>query len=427
MGFELPVVSAVMARLRHPEIHLAAYGGIVFPLALLIEAPVIMLLAASTALSRNWDSYLCLRRFMLQLAGILTVLHILAAFTPLYDLVAVDVLGVPEQILEPGRMGLMLMTPWTASIAIRRFQQGVLIRSGWTRIIGLGTTIRLLTNMSVLFIGLAIGTLPGIVVGTAGISLGVISEAIFIHIQVQPLLKTMRTNRIQTEQVMTLNELLTFYIPLAMTPLVALSALPIGSASMSRMPNPMDSLAVWPVLMGLVFILRSVGIAYQEVVVALLEHPDGLRMLWRFAMIVGASTTSLLIIIAATPLARMWFSMIGGLSPTLTNLGSQAIWLTIFLPALGVIESVFHGILVQGKHTKGVTEGVLVYLVTYSGCVVTGAYYGQITGLYVSLGGMILGLIFQALWLWRKCLIVAQPSFTPSVPLKASPSKCSLM
>ena len=30
MGLELPAVSAVMARLADPEIHLAAYGGVVF-------------------------------------------------------------------------------------------------------------------------------------------------------------------------------------------------------------------------------------------------------------------------------------------------------------------------------------------------------------------------------------------------------------
>ena len=57
MGIELPLVAAVMARFPEPDINLAAYGGIVFPLALIIEAPIIMLLAASTALSWGlWDS-----------------------------------------------------------------------------------------------------------------------------------------------------------------------------------------------------------------------------------------------------------------------------------------------------------------------------------------------------------------------------------
>ena len=40
MGAELPLLSAVMARMLNPEINLAAYGGVVFPLALLIESPM---------------------------------------------------------------------------------------------------------------------------------------------------------------------------------------------------------------------------------------------------------------------------------------------------------------------------------------------------------------------------------------------------
>ncbi len=57
MGLEQPLVGAVIARLAEPTINLAALGGVVFPVALIIEAPVIMLLAASTALSKDWASY----------------------------------------------------------------------------------------------------------------------------------------------------------------------------------------------------------------------------------------------------------------------------------------------------------------------------------------------------------------------------------
>ena len=57
MGIELPLLSAVVARLANPEVNLGAYGGVVFPLALLIEAPIIMLLTASTKLSRDPVSY----------------------------------------------------------------------------------------------------------------------------------------------------------------------------------------------------------------------------------------------------------------------------------------------------------------------------------------------------------------------------------
>src|SRR5512139_1627414 len=115
MGAELPALSAVVARLADPETNLAAYGGVIFPLALIIESPIIMLLAASTALSKDMASYLKIRRFMMISGALLTMLHVLIAFTPLYYVVVVNILGVPQEIVEPARLGLMIMLPWTWS------------------------------------------------------------------------------------------------------------------------------------------------------------------------------------------------------------------------------------------------------------------------------------------------------------------------
>jgi len=326
MGIELPIVSAVMARLADPEIHLAAYGGVVFPIALIIEAPVIMLLAASTALSRDWTSYVFLRRFMFRMSGVLTILHILVAFSPLYDVVVADVLHVPEPIREPARLGLMLMTPWTGAIAIRRFQQGVMIRYGQTRSIGLGTALRLFVNISILGCGLYWGTIPGIIVTTVAVSFGVLTEAVVVNRLVQPLLLKMQADQNTVPLPLTMSRLLRFYVPLAMTSFLALIALPIGSAALSRMPRALESLAVWPVMAGLSFTLRSLGLAFQEVVVALIGYPGAKKILGRFAVVLGLTTSSLLLLIAATPLARVWFGDIAGLSPELTELGRQAIW-----------------------------------------------------------------------------------------------------
>src|SRR5215216_839408 len=112
---------------------LAADGGVVFPLSLIIESPIIMLLAASTALRRDWASYVKLRRFMMRVGFILTAIHVLVAFTPLYDIVVSGLLGADLEIAGPARIGLMIMTPWTWSIAYRRFNHGVLIRFNHSR------------------------------------------------------------------------------------------------------------------------------------------------------------------------------------------------------------------------------------------------------------------------------------------------------
>ena len=169
MGLELPAINIVLSRLIDPEIHLAAYGSLVFPLALLIEAPIIMLLAASTALCSDWETYRAVRRFMHVLSAAMTGLHALIAFTPLYGLIARHVLLAPEPIIEPGRIGLMLMLPWTWAIAYRRFNQGVLIRFGHSLTVGLGTIVRLLAICTALAVGYAIGTLQGTAIATIAV------------------------------------------------------------------------------------------------------------------------------------------------------------------------------------------------------------------------------------------------------------------
>lgn len=236
MSLELPALSAFVARLPDPEINLAAYGGVVFPLALIIESPVIMFLAASTALSKDWNSFARLRRYMHTISVVLTALHILVAFTPLFDFIVRGVLGAPSEIVEPARIGFRIMTPWTWSIAFRRFHQGVLIRFNRSRSVGAGTIIRLGSNLVVLLIGFRIGTLAGIVVATSAVAAGVVAEAIFAGLVVQPVLHGDLKQAPEVSPILTRRAFLSFYLPLILTSLLTLLVNPIGSAALSRMP-----------------------------------------------------------------------------------------------------------------------------------------------------------------------------------------------
>jgi hypothetical protein len=405
MGLELPALSAVVARLANPEINLAAYGGVVFPLAMIIESPIIMLLAASTALSKDWDSYLKMRRFMMNAGAVLTALHVVIAFTPLYYFVVVNLIGAPQEIIEPARIGLMIMTPWTWSIAYRRFNQGVLIRFGHSNTVGLGTVVRLSANIVVLALGFLVGTVPGIVVATSAVSMGVMSEALFVGVRVRPILRNLEQIAPRGEP-LTLWSFLHFYVPLAMTSLLMLLVQPIGSAAISRMPNALESLAVWPVVAGLLFLLRSVGIAYNEVVVALLDEPDAVENLRRFARILALCLTFVLLLVVATPLAMLWFGGLSGLPPSLANLAQSSVWLALLLPAFSVLQSWYQGTLVYSRRTRGVTEAMVIALIVSSAILWAGVAWGQATGLYVAQAAFTVGGLAQMLWLWRRSRII---------------------
>jgi hypothetical protein len=401
MGLELPLVSAMMARMPEPTLGLAAYGGIVFPIALLIESPIIMLLTASTALSRDRQAYGLIRNFMLITAGGLTLLHVLVAFTPLYDVVANDILGVPPEIRDPGRWGLQIMTPWTLSIAYRRFQQGVLIRFGRSRMVGLGTAVRLGANVVVLVVGWAIGTIPAIVVGTAAVALGVISEALFAALSVKPILENELPDDSGSAP-LTLPAFLRFYMPLAITPILLFLGMPLASGAMSRMPRPIESLAVWPVINGLVFSLRSTTFALSEVTVAMLERPHAIQALRRFTHLLAMSVTGVLLVIVATPLGAAWFGRVSALEPELAALGTLGLWFGLLQPGFSAYMNFYQGVIVHSRRTRAVTEAMGVFLVITGLVMVAGIAFAQVAGLYVAVAAFTIGGAAHVGWLrWR--------------------------
>jgi hypothetical protein len=420
MALELPALSAVVARLPMPEVNLAAYGGVVFPLALIIESPIIMLLAASTALSTNWDSYVKVRRFMVRMSIALTALHLLITLTPLYYVVVEGIIGAPPEIVEPARIGMLLMTPWSPAIAYRRFHQGVLIRFDRSWAVGVGTAIRLLANGSVLALGLWVQVVPGIIVATTAISAGVLSEAVFSGVIARPVISGPLRAAPPPEEPLTFAAFMAFYIPLAATSLINLLNQPIGSAALSRMPLPLESLAIWPVLNGILFIYRSPGFAINEVVVALFERRGAIYALRRVVLGLAVVVTALMLVMAATPLAGIWFGTVSALPPDLASIATRAFWLALPMPLFSLLRNYYQGVIVSSKRTRAVTEAVVIYLVSIITGLAVGVALNTVTGLFVGVAVFTLAEGLQVLWLaWRsrqERAAARAASVTPVIP-----------
>ncbi len=401
MTVEQPAVSAIIARLATPTVNLAAWGSVVYPLSLIIESPIIMLLAASTALSQDWASYLRLRRFMMWTSALLTIIHALVAFTPLYDVVVGRLIGAPAALMAPARIGLQWMLPWTWSIAYRRFHQGILIRCGRSRAIGLGTVVRLTADGLVLAVGYVLRW-PGTVVAGAAIAAGVITEALYVGVMVQPVLRGPLHAAPPVTPALTWRAFGAFYVPLMLTSLLQLLVRPLGSAALSRMPEALASLAVWPVVASLIFMLQSMGTAYNEVVVALLDEPQTAPALRRFAGLLIVATSTLLLLVAATPLAGFWFARVSALPPELAARAQRAVWLGLPMPAFTVLQSWFQGHLLHRRHTRGITESVALYLVVSNVLLWAGVAWQGMGGLTVGLTAFTVGATVQIAWLWLR-------------------------
>ncbi len=176
MAVEGPFLAAVIARLPDPKFNLAAYG-VAFAFAVLMEAPVIMLMSAATALVEDRPSYRRLRNFANGLNAAATALLLLVLIPTVHAGLVRDLLGLPPRVADLTYGALWLFLPWPAAIGYRRFLQGVLIRSGRTRLVALGTVVRL-AAMAMAAAVFAFGLrLEGAWVGAAALSAGVCAEA----------------------------------------------------------------------------------------------------------------------------------------------------------------------------------------------------------------------------------------------------------
>lgn len=400
MGLEMPVVSAVIARLADPELHLAAYGGVVFPVALIVEAPVIMLLAASVALARDVASYRLIYRFMMWIGAGLTLLHALLAFTPLFDLVLVPLFDPPAGVVEPARLGLKIMLPWTWAIGYRRFMQGLLIRFGRSHHVSIGTALRLVSVAAVSLAAAFLLGAEGIVAATAAIAVGVTLEAVYSAVAARPVVTGPLRAAQPVTPPLTHPGFMRFFLPLVLTSLLSLVVQPIGSAAMARMPMALESLAVWPVASGLLFILRSLGFALNEVVVALLDRPGAYRALRRFSLLLSGALLSVTALVAFTPLATFWFADLSGLPPALTALATLGLAWALPWPVLDVVRNLVQGVAVHTRRTGVISWSMVVFLGVTGAALAVGVALQRFPALPVAMVAFVAATAAQVAWLW---------------------------
>lgn len=372
MSVEGPLLAAIIARLPDPKFNLAAYG-VAFSFALIIEAPVIMMMSASTALVKDWQSFLKLKKFTYFLSGILTLLLLLILIPPIFNFITQTLIGLPPNVSHLTHIAMLILTPWPGAIGYRRFYQGILIRNNLTRRVAYGTVIRLVTVLATSFSFYFWFEVPGVVVGASALSAGVLMEGIASRLMVNSLLQKLKTYQPDQEnqEELTYWDITKFYYPLALTPMIALGIHPVITFFMGQARFSIESLAVFPVINSLVFIFRAFGLSYQEVSISLMGNKaEGYIPLRNFAFILGVFVVSTLSLIAFTPLSGIWFGEISGLSAELTRFAKLPTQILAIIPGFSVWLSFQRAVLVYFRKTPPITwatviefSGILIFLI----------------------------------------------------------------
>ena len=413
MAVEGPYLAAIIARLPDPTANLAAFG-VAFAFAIIIESPVIMLMSASTALVEDGQSYRALRRFTYGLASILTVTQIIVLLPPVFNTIA-QALALPADVTRLTHGGLAILLPWPAAIAYRRFRQGLLIRQNLTRRVAYGTVIRLVAMSMTAIVAFHTSSLPGAYIGTLALSVAVVVEATVSRLMTRTAVSNVLARPRAPERMASLRlvSLIRFYMPLGLTSFIALSIQPIVTFFMGQSRFALESLAVLPVIHGLTFIFRAIGLSYLEVAIALLgkrrEHFAKLR---NFAYLLAVISTAGLSAIAFTPLNEVWFHTISGLTLTLTAFARLPIQVLAIFPTLSVGLHLMRAVLVHAHQTRPITWATVAELLTVTGVLVITIVHMDFVGAVAASVAILVGRIVGVACLFpaSRTILNAEPS-----------------
>lgn len=393
MASEGPFLAAIIARLADPTFNLAAHG-VAFAIAILIEAPVIMLMSASASMVKDRASLRKLRNFSRGLFLGTTVLLMVVLIPPVYDLLMRSLMGVPDRVADITYGALWFFLPWPSAIGYRRFLQGVLIKAGKTKLVAYGTFIRLIGMTTAALLGYFALEMPGAWVGALALGSGVTIEAIAARFMAANTVREIESGAWDRDDVedISYREIASFYFPLALTSMIGLTVQPLLTFFMGRSIAPVESLAVFPVVHSISFFFRSMGLAYQDTAIALLgDGFENFEELRSFGIKLGLATSSGLALVAFTPLSDLYFVTVSGLTPRLAEFALTPTRVIVLLPAMSVLLSMQRAILVERRRTHHITAASAIEVATVAAAFVALGFGFGLVGATAAFGAFFAG------------------------------------
>lgn len=347
-----PLLQGVLSRLPNPEISIAAYG-LIFSIGTVLEAPIVPLLSTSTALSRSRQSVQQLQRFTFILSAFTVTCQALFSLTPLYYTVVVPLINIPAELVEPVRVGMSLMIPWSAFVGLRRNMQGILIRNDLTKHISTGTFLRII-SVFLAAVGLAAFTrMQGGAIAALTHTFGTLVEVIYIAIVVQPVKREKYGQDIPQPEIepLRMGYLFRFHLPLYASSMLFFFNQPLVAAALARSPQPTLALAAWPVLNGLLSVVRSPITAFPEATIGLLDRQGSRKALQKFALFLSGGTILVFLAMVYTPLREVYFGWMLNIPDELLTLAlSGAAW-AMLICLTGPYDAYLRGVVTSSGQT----------------------------------------------------------------------------
>jgi hypothetical protein len=359
MAFSYTAVMAGLNRTLQPAVAVAAYA-LAFNLAVVIEAPIVMLRQTVLVLVNTPEDLRLLSRLAAAMALALCGLQALLAIGPWGMYVLGHWLGIPSALLGPTQVALAGLLPLQILSAIRYVCHGLLLRAKQTHFISLGMGARVLTTTLVIPVLLHWPGLGSLLASTA-LVLGMVVETVIDVWRARVAGGTHQTSVGDAVPLTTVG-VVSFLGPLAAMGVVECLAAPVRNAGLARATQPELVLAAFSLTWTIVSMVIPPLQNLHQVAVVFGTESRAWASIRRFFFWVAVVATAIAALLGWSPLGQWILEAVLGASAEIVDAATQNLrWLTP-LPALLVVGDFIIGKMLIARRTTVLVAGKLANL-----------------------------------------------------------------
>ena len=345
-----PLLNAMLARSVEPE---AAIGGyaIALSIMMLVALPQLRIQQLTLVFLEDQASLWRIRVFVGVFAGLGGVVALLAAFTPIRDLLLDVVFATEGSLRDQTRLALIALVPFPVLAVIRTHLYGTALRINRPRLIWIGTGTGAAT---VMLVGLGISAVDanaGSPIAAIAVSAGAAAETVvLLWATNRPLQQTLRASQQPAPEY---QALLRFFGPLLFAAFLPTVTTPIINAVLTRGPHPDTSVAAVALAWGVnqTFLVLMWGI--QPTLLALMargENPaSGRRFAYVVAVVVAVPSAVVAFVPPLTSLVVHTLLCATGRLQDMTETGLRVL---AALPPLLVQEAIYTSAILSTRKTR---------------------------------------------------------------------------
>lgn len=392
MSVSHSIINAGLARLEDAITALAAFS-VAMVLHLFVASPSYQNHTVTIAMVHGRKSLQATMLFIILLAGYVSIMLALLAFTPLGTLVLNHLLGVNPEVAQGAREVLSLMVFLPLFTGLRGLSQGLVIQARRTSLVSLATAIRIVSLFGYLWIGQQLFSGPK--VAAFALLFCVITETIVIS------LFAWRVHLPASgKDEKTFGEIFRYAFPLAYSSGLQQTIPLLINAIISRLPDGTLALAAFGVIRGFLFLLAGPMRNLQQAYLTLVEKTADYAVLLCFFRRVSLAM-ALIMLAVAWPLNQPVFGGIMGLDPMMRHYIAWPLTACALFPALyggsNLLRGWFAGAHLTGHLGRSTFYKMLLLLGCWPLILIPG---WPISGIVIGIGLLLAAELCEACYLY---------------------------